>query len=150
MSVHKYNSWGRTRRPKAAISDGSGSVCTTADALHTLDIANTASNISTANGIYKTENQRYMHLLLDSSTSNGGNKNVRIAALGYINAFGIWSELLKYDGDNLPKIETSLQNGTAEYYVFDILGVDRVLFFATNNNADDISDWQLRAAFSTF
>ena len=59
-------------------------------------------------------------------------------------------ELLKYDGDQLPKVETALQNGTAEYYVFDILGVDRVLFFPTNNNADDISDWQLRVAFSSF
>jgi len=94
-----------------------------------------------------------MHLLLDSSTSSGGagnNKNVRIAVLGYINAFGIWSELLKYDGDQLPAIQTSLQDGTAEYYVFDVSGVDKVLFFPTNNNADDISDWQLRVAFNTF
>ena len=153
--IHIHQNFGKTRGPKSPLQYTQNLVGNT-----NYIIPSSASNELGANGWdianefkekgLPTENQRYMHLLLDSSTSTGGNKNVRIAALGYINAFGIWSALLKYDGDELPAITTTLQDGTAEYYVFDILGVDRVLFFPTNNNADDISDWQLRVAFSSF
>ena len=153
--IHTHQRFGRTRGPKSPLKYTQNLVGNTNYVIPSSDSNELgASNWDIANEFkdkgLPTENQRHMHLLLDSSTSIGANKNVRIAVLGYISAFGIWSELLKYDGDQLPTIETSLQDGTAEYYVFDILGVDKVLFFATNNNADDISDWQLRAAFSTF
>ncbi len=98
-----------------------------------------------------TENQRFMHLLLDSSTSTGGNKNVRIAALGYINAFGIWSDLLKYDGDPLPKVETAQQNGTVDVTLMSLIYWELIgCYSSKSNNADDISDWPLRVAFSSF
>ena len=156
--IHIHQSFGRTRTPKSPLQYTQNLVGNTNYIIPSSesnelgasgwDIANESKDKGLS-----TENQRHMHLLLDSSTSSGGagnNKNVRIAVLGYINAFGIWSELLKYDGDQLPAIQTSLQDGTAEYYVFDVSGVDKVLFFPTNNNADDISDWQLRVAFNTF
>lgn len=153
--IHIHQNFGKTRGPKSPLQYTQNLVGNT-----NYIIPSSASNELGANGWdianeskdkgLSTENQRHMHLLLDSSTSASGNKNVRIAVLGYISAFGIWSELLNHDGVELPGVQTALQDGTAEYYVFDILGVDRVLFFPTNNNADDISDWQLRAAFSSF
>ena len=57
MSGYKYTSWGRTRRPKAATTDGSSVTLKSISELTALDIANNASNISADNGIYKTENQ---------------------------------------------------------------------------------------------
>ena len=59
MSTQRYNSWGRTRRPKNITGkDGTQVTGTTIGALTGLDIANTGSNATPANGVYKTENQK--------------------------------------------------------------------------------------------
>ena len=118
MSVHKYNSWGRTRRPKAAISDGSGSHCTTIHALHALDIANTASNIHTDNGIYKTENQRYMHIHCSGSSHNVS------SVFCYLYATQHWSELHHVSPTNGARSAIAASDG--EYIIVDIKGADLV------------------------
>ena len=132
MSVHKYNSWGRTRRPKPAISDGSGSIVTTIGALTMLDIANTASNISTANGIYKTENQRYMHI---SCSGSADVDNVYC----YLYASQQWSELQHVDPADGSR--SSVVCGANQYVVVDIKGADLVAVAGTDNPL---------LAFSTF
>jgi hypothetical protein len=116
------------------------------------DLANTSRHYGLPTG-----NQRYMHLLVDSSTSSSGNKNIRVGAMGYINAFGIWAQLVEHElPSNEPEntnshfgVQSGLLNGQASYRVFDILGVDKVIFFGLNANLDNISDWQLRVAFSS-
>jgi hypothetical protein len=117
MSVHKYNSWGRTRRPKAAISDGSGSICTTLPALTALDIANTGSSISTDNGIYKTENQRYMHIHCSGSGNNVSN------VYCYLYASQQWSELMEISGSTQ---RASIAVADNQYTIVDIKGADLV------------------------
>ena len=133
MSIHKHNSWGRTRRPKAAISDGSGSVCTTIIALTALDIANTGSNISTDNGIYKTENQRYMHIHCSGSSDEVTN------VYCYLYASQQWSELQHVDLADGSR--SSVACGTNQYIVVDIKGADLVAVAGTDNPL---------LAFSTF
>ena len=134
MSVHKYSSWGRTRRPKAAISDGSGSVCTTISALQDLDIANTASNISRNYGIYKTENQRYMHVHCSGSGNNVSN------VYCYLYATQGWSELKRFDFKTGTDRE-SIVVGDNEYVIVDIKGADLVAVAGSGNP---------HLAFSTF
>ena len=126
MSVHKYNSWGRTRRPKAAISDGSGSICTTIGALTALDIANTGSSISTDNGIYKTENQRYMHIHCSGSGNNVSN------VYCYLYASQQWSELKRFDFQTGTDRE-SIVVGNKEYVIVDIKGADLVAVAGNGN-----------------
>ena len=133
MSVHKHNSWGRTRRPKPAIIDGSGSVCTTAAALHTLDIKNNPSSISTDNGIYKTENQRYMHIHCSGSSVNVSN------VYCYLYASQQWSELHHVNPANGARSAVVTSDG--EYIVVDIKGADLVAIAGSGNP---------KLAFSTF
>tara|TARA_R100000426_G_C4763062_1_gene87934 strand:- start:71 stop:559 length:489 start_codon:yes stop_codon:yes gene_type:complete len=157
----KYSSFGRTRQPKNPLF-GQNLVGNTnyvipnsvaAAGASVWDIANTRKDYG-----FSTENQRYMHVLIDTSTSAGADKRAQVGVLGYIEAFGVWAELLKYDlesnePDNsnaLQTLTTEVINDSSESYIFDIVGVDRVVFYAANANADDINDWQLRVAFSTF
>jgi len=134
MSTHSYNSWGRTRRPKAAIQDGSASICTTYATLSTLDIANTASNISHANGIYKTENQRYMHVHCSGSSNNVTN------VYCYLYATQQWSELKRFSPAHATN-RSSIIATDNEYVVVDIMGADLVAVAGTGNP---------KLAFSTF
>jgi len=50
MSVHKYNSWGRTRQPKN-LAGG-----------HTAEVVTYTGAPTTVTDGYATENQRYLHL----------------------------------------------------------------------------------------
>ena len=133
MSVHKYNSWGRTRRPKNITgTDGVAANQTTIGALTALDIANTSSNITHDNGIYKTENQRFLHIHCSGSQTVS---NVYC----YLYAARQWSEL-KYvnpaDGTR-----TTVAVDANEYIVVDINGADLVAVAGSNNP---------NLAFSTF
>ena len=157
----KYSSFGRTRQPKnLSFSEnlvGNSNYIIPFDTAHAgasvFDIANIRKDYGLA-----TENQRYLHLLIDSTTIPGVTKTASVGVLGYINAFGIWSQLIRIDlpsnepqnGNKHQVLLTGVQDNAREYLVFDIAGVDKVLFYATNENASDVDTWQLRAAFSTF
>ena len=93
MSTYRYTSWGRTRRPKNITgTDGTQVLGTTIGALTALDIAGTGSNASPSNGVYKTENQRYLHL--HASGSSSGCDNIYT----YLYASQQWSELVEPSG----------------------------------------------------
>jgi hypothetical protein len=136
MSVHKYTSWGRTRRPKNITGkDGTQVIGTSIAALTALDIANTGSNASPSNGVYKTENQRYLHL--HASGSSSGCNNVYT----YLYASQQWSELVVLDpgaSDTLVPVSC----GANQTRIVDIAGAD-LIAFATGSGG-------LYAAFSTF
>ncbi len=134
MSTHLYNSWGRTRRPKAAIKDGSAASVTTLSALMALDIPNTASNISHVNKIYKTENQRYMHIHCSGSTNNVSN------VYTYLYASQQWSELKRFTPNHATN-RSSIIVGDNEPVIVDIKGADLV---AVAGNGTPV------LAFSTF
>ena len=135
MSVHKHTSWGRTRRPKNITGvDGTQVVGTTIAALSALDIANTGSNAKPANGIYKTENQRFLHLHATGSSS--GCTNVYT----YLYASQQWSELVETNGADGTLI--SIDCGANQTRIVEIAGADLVAFTTGSGG--------LYAAFSTF
>ena len=131
MSVHKYTSWGRTRRPKPATGTDGEDVTSIA----TLAAANAltkASQFDASNGVYKTENQRYMHLAASGSSTV---VNVWV----YSHAVGFWTELTHVkpsDGTLL-----SLTVAQKQYRIVDISGADYVAAKVTGT---------VRMAFSTF
>ena len=157
----KYSSFGRTRQPKN-LSFGENLVgnsnyiipyATAHAGASVFDIANIRKDYGLA-----TENQRYLHLLIDSTTIPGVTKTASVGVLGYINAFGIWAQLVKHDqpsnepqnSNSFPVLHTGTIDNNRQYFVYDILGIVKVLFYAANPNASDVDTWQLRAAFSTF
>ena len=130
MSVHKYTSWGRTRRPKNVAGEGVEAVSSTSDP-------------STATDGYKTENQRYLHLILKESQ----NTSRTITVFGYFYGAGIWAELSTIDTDGTPQAINITAQNTTVHRVYELLGVDRVYFKASGTlDADDA----LYALTSTF
>tara|TARA_Y100000592_G_scaffold94279_1_gene158797 strand:+ start:1134 stop:1520 length:387 start_codon:yes stop_codon:yes gene_type:complete len=113
MSVHKYNSWGRTRRPKnLAGNDGTSvSFVKGITGLQT-------SSLTPESGAYKTENQRYLHIV--ASGSNSGVSNV----YGYTYAAAEWSELKIIDTTDGSR--NSITSSVDEHIVIDIYGADIV------------------------
>ena len=133
MSVHKYSSWGRTRRPKNITGrDGVGANHTTISALTALDIANTGSNATSANGVYKTENQRFLHIHCSGSQTVD---NVYC----YLYATQQWSELQHVNPANGAR--SSVSCSANQYIVVDINGADLIAVDGSNNP---------KLAFSTF
>ena len=135
MSIHKHNSWGRTRRPKNITGvDGTAATCTTIIALSALDIAGTGSLASPSNNIYITENQRYMHIHCSGSSNNVTN------VYTYLYATQQWSELKRFTPNHATN-RSSIVVGDNEHVVVDIKGADLVAV-AGNGNP--------KLAFSTF
>tara|TARA_Y100000592_G_C5204621_1_gene192127 strand:+ start:52 stop:447 length:396 start_codon:yes stop_codon:yes gene_type:complete len=115
MSVHKYNSWGRTRRPKnVAGPDGTEAVTSTSDP-------------SAATDGYSTENQRYLHLVFKESQ----NTSRTIKVFGYFYGAATWVELNAPDYDGSVQALTIVSQNDTTHRVYEILGVDRVYFQAS-------------------
>ena len=134
MSVHKYSSWGRTRRPKNITgTDGTSATLKSISELTALDIANTESNASPSNGVYKTENQRYMHIHCSGSGNDVDN------VYCYLYATQQWSELQHVNPANGSR--SSVVCGANQYVVVDINGADLVAVTGSGNP---------KLAFSTF
>jgi hypothetical protein len=135
MSIHKHNSWGRTRRPKNITGvDGTEASCTTIIALSALDIAGTGSLASPSNKVYTTENQRYMHIHCSGSSNNVSN------VYTYLYATQQWSELKRFDFKTGTDRESIVVSDN-EHVVVDIKGSDLVAVAGTGNPM---------LAFSTF
>ena len=122
MSVHKYTSWGRTRRPKNIAGDDGTAI--------TLESAPTTD----ATAGYRTENQRYLHI---STIGTGDVDNVWV----YYYATGKWSELLFWDLSN--NVKRSVTVAPEEAIIIDIQGADLVAFKLGNAST-------VYAACSTF
>jgi len=128
MSVHKYTSWGRTRQPKNLAGP------------HGTEVATSTSNPSAATDGYATENQRYLHMVLDTATSTDTRT---VTVYGYYHSFGVWVPLEDTSGT---AVTIQAVNGQA-HKIYEIAGVDRV-YFKINSalNAND----EMFAAGSTF
>ena len=118
MSTHKYTSWGRTRRPKnIAGPDGTSvvSVASLAAAKVITDAITEDHKEKPSSGVYRTENQRYLHI---STIGTGDVDNVWV----YYYATGKWSELLFWDLSN--NVKRSVTVAPEEAIIIDIQGAD--------------------------
>ncbi len=142
MSVHKYTSWGRTRRPKnIAGADGT--------AITPTSTSGTAPTTSATAG-YRTENQRYLHL---NFVSNGSSETITIYSFNY--AMGVWG-ILMVPGGSLHNATTDVDSAfvpatiststTRKNFIFDISGSDRIAI-VRSANSETVT---IYAACSTF
>ena len=139
MSVHKYSSWGRTRTPKNPASSSRGHYVTGGAAaalgIH-LNGQNAIGGVS--DGVYKTENQRYLHMAC--SGSNSGISNVYI----YNYASPVWTELVTGSSG---ASYGSVVCHEGETRTIDINGVDFLLVVTSSSTK---RKYQNFIAFSTF
>ena len=126
-----WDSYGRTKCPKNLTGT------------HGTEVASVTSapTLTDATAGYSTENQRFLHILLDTSTSTN---NRTITVWGFSHAFGRWAPLTDVRGN---AVTTGAVNSSQAYKVFEIGGCDRVLFLA--NSAVAAGDF-LFAACTTF
>jgi hypothetical protein len=125
---HRHSSWGRTRGPKNVAGSVGTEVVTSTD----LPTAVTDG--------HSTENQRYLHMLIDTTTSN---EDRTATVYGWNHAFGVWFVLTDSSGTNI----TLRGNNAQVYKLVEIFGVDRVYF--RMNGALAAND-EFFAAGSTF
>ena len=131
MSVHKYSSHGRTRRPKN-ITGTDGHQVTGAANLGVLRALATNAYLP-VNGVYKTENQRFLHL--HASGANSGCTKVYT----YLYATRNWTELMETSGSTQ---QASIVCGANQHRIIEIAGADLIAFTTGSGG--------LHAAFSTF
>ena len=115
MSVHKYSSWGRTRRPKAA--SGRDGDFITGSTLLDLNQLDKPTGTDPSNGIYQTQNQRYAHIACSGSSTVSD-------VLIYSHAMGFWHKLVEINPTN--NNLASVAVGNNEYRIVDINGADWV------------------------
>ena len=135
MSYLKHSSWGRTRRPKNPAGDGTAVGVTTISALTALDIAGTSSNATIGNKVYKTENQRYMHLHCSGSNANVTN------VYTYLYAAQQWSELKVRNNADGVMVGTPVVCALNQHVIVEIGGADLVAIAGSDS---------VYMAFSTF
>ena len=140
-----HNSWGRTRSPKnLAGENGTAVTLSTASEL----LGKTASTTG-----YATENQRFLHVLVEDEHASGAPGTIKI--YGYCHAFLRWFELAASqelsdhvgeenvnDAPTQSIIAAPADSGHAdaadltpderEYRVYEIVGIDRVAFVASS------------------
>jgi|TARA_E500000318_G_scaffold105618_1_gene112702 hypothetical protein len=131
-------SWGRTRSPKNVLSSHRAGTSSTGATLNVPTAAPTATDSSLG---YVTENQRFLHLLLDTDAS-GDNRTVTVYGFSY--ALGRWSPLTDTRGNAV----TIAANDASTYKVFEIYGTDKV-YFQINSDFTEADDF-FYAAGSTF
>jgi hypothetical protein len=132
MSIYKPSSWGRTRRPKAP-ENVDKNLITGSTGLAALNALSETQFVA-VNGCYRTENQRYMHLMCSGSSTVSN-----VYAYNY--ASGFWHELMTVkpsDGDLL-----SIAVGNDEHRIVDIAGADWISIKSGSNSV-------VTMAFSTF
>ena len=144
-------SWGRTRSPKNLAGSQGGEITVLADTSTLVGItASTAGNA--------TENQRYLHVLIEDATTSDDPEATTI--YGYCHAFLRWFEIPEshYTAvDNTAANATSIDIGDIarapaaqvpldrEYRLYEIVGIDRVAF--VNGTPAEVNVF---AACSTF
>jgi len=115
---HRHSSWGRTRRPKNV-----NGATSTAEAI---PVASEPSDMAdgTITGAYFTENQRFLHLSLDTDPTG---ENITITVWGFMHASGRWAPLYDTNGTAV----AIAANDAQKYQVFEIAGTDKVYFQAS-------------------
>tara|TARA_R100000030_G_scaffold46955_2_gene35508 strand:- start:783 stop:1175 length:393 start_codon:yes stop_codon:yes gene_type:complete len=122
MSVHKYNSWGRTRRPKN-LAGNDGTAVGTVKGLTSLQ----TSSLTPQSGAYKTENQRYLHVIPSGSSGTHQVDHV----YGYNYAAASWVELKTVNPTDGTRDVISVSGN--ELVVVDIYGVDLISVAGTGS-----------------
>ena len=134
MSTHRYNSWGRTRRPKNIT--GKDGAFVTGSTISDLTFLDPSEEFTPENGVYQTENQRFVHL--HASGSDSGCTNVYT----YLYASQQWSQLSVRKNDTGAMDLTPVVCGENEHVIVEIAGADLIAFTTSSGG--------LYAAFSTF
>ena len=157
MSVHKYNSWGRTRSPKNIAGPHGTEIVV-------LENTNSLKGITATSAGYNTENQRYLHVLIEETSHSSSNQNATaISIYGYCHAFLRWFEIPESEADghgqnavsavasidppNVSTIPSAHVPGSRAYRVYEIHGIDRVAFVGDGDSDDEVNVF---AACSTF
>jgi len=117
---HRHSSWGRTRGPKN-LTGAQGASATVS--------APTAAPSAATDG-YSTENQRFLHVLLDGTTDTS---NLGLVVWAYSHAFGAWGKLTDVNATTCVIANSA---SPQIYRVFEISGVDRVYLQSTTAGAD--------------
>ena len=130
MSIHKHNSWGRTRQPKNVAGK------------HEAEAQTFTSNPSVATDGYPTEGQKSLHLHFTESQ----NTSKTITVYGYIHAFGEWFVVKDSSGTDVTITADNATVYKIGAQAIDISGLDRIYFKASGAlHANDV----LFAATST-
>ena len=156
MSIHKHNSWGRTRCPKNIAGPHGTEI---------VALVNTTplKGITGSTEGYSTENQRYLHVLIEETTDGGDEDADAISIYGYCHAFKRWFEipeseaaghgqntvsaLASIDPPNSSTVPAVHVPAARAYRVYEIHGIDRVAFVGTAQSAVEVN---IFAACSTF
>jgi hypothetical protein len=153
-TFNRHQSWGRTRSPKNLTGTQGGAVDVY---VNTTPLKGVTAAVAGEAG-YNTENQRFLHVLLEDAHGNNPTNNLLI--FGYCHAFLRWFEIPETHYTvvaNAAATATSVDvadSGRAlavqvpsdrEYRLYEIVGIDKVAFV----NADP-SEVNVFAACSTF
>lgn len=154
MATYTHKSWGRTRSPKN-IAGPHGT------AIAVLGNTNSLKGITATTAGYNTENQRYLHVLVEETNTGSDTDGDAVSIYGYCHAFNRWFEIPETEaeghGQNTRSAVSAIDPtnssttpanhvpGSRDYRVYEIHGIDKVAFVATN--ADRINVF---AACSTF
>lgn len=131
MSIHKYTSYGRTRQPKS-LGHTKRFHVTASQNLAELNVHEPhLSHFTASNGIYKTENQRYMHIAASASSDVQG-------VYLYNHAMGYWHELVTGSANS------SVVLSANQHQIVDIYGADYV------SVTSSLPEGVVTIAFSTF
>ena len=151
MSVHKHNSWGRTRGPKNLAGINGAEITVLAN-------TNSLRGITATTAGYNTENQRFLHVLVEDATTSDDPSAVTV--FGYCHAFHRWFEIPEVNlaSANTAAAAASIDIGNVaarapsvqvpsdrEYRLYHIVGIDRVAF--VNGTPAEVNVF---AACSTF
>ena len=143
----RWESFGNTRRPKTLSTvEGSAAPGGSLETARVVAIS-TSGSLAAAldsgtegqNG-YATENQRFLQVQVE------GTQNKSVQIYGYNYAFRVWAPIFVPDGAGSYQtlVATTGTGGTAQMYIFDIAGVDRVAFVSAD------APGSVKAACSSF
>jgi len=149
---HAYKSWGRTRGPKNIAGPPGTAVTVLANTDDLVGITATTAG-------YATENQRYLHVLIEDATTSDDPAVTNI--FGYCHAFQRWFEIPESNpqgiADNAAQTASAIDIGNKsdapaaqvpsdrEYRRYEIAGIDRLAF--VNGTPAEVNVF---AACSTF
>ena len=134
MATHNHNSWGRTRSPKNLAGPPGTAITVLANTTTLVGITATSAG-------YNTENQRFLHVLVEDATTSDDPSAVTV--FGYCHAFQRWFEIpeVNLSSTNTAASAASIDIGNIgarapnaqvpsdrEYRLYHIVGVDKVAF----------------------
>ena len=135
----------RSRRPQGLKGGHSVATKEAATEISSSVLGTLAADLDSAtegqNG-YTTGNARFLHVL----AKHGSSAAKTVTLYGYNYNFGEWAPIFQHDGDGSfsAMAASSASDGTAQMYIFEIAGVDRVAFVSADPPGT------VRAAVSSF